>query len=149
MRKPFQRFIQPGKNLMLDEMLDWFAPAFSTKEIRQLVVLHFYCLATMGSNFAGQICRSLDIFCTLALRFLVRYFLYFCSTFSCQIFFVLLFYLFLSLSYILSAIKLNNNLFSYEHSDDICQLEQTLLNKCSFLKCNYGHDISWHTFCQT
>ena len=27
MRKPFQHFIQHGKNVMLDKMLDWFAPA--------------------------------------------------------------------------------------------------------------------------
>ena len=30
-RKPFQHFIQQGKNVMLDEMLDWFAPAFRQK----------------------------------------------------------------------------------------------------------------------
>ena len=42
--KPIQHFIQHGKNAMLDEMLDWFASAFSDKMYLSIRVRTFNSL---------------------------------------------------------------------------------------------------------
>ena len=45
--KPIQHFIQHGKNVMLDEMLDWFASALipSQKNLVEMILLFYSKLA--------------------------------------------------------------------------------------------------------
>ena len=44
LRKPFQDFIQHGKNVILDEMLDWFAPALNNTP-------NITCVSTIEDKF--------------------------------------------------------------------------------------------------